>query len=160
MCSWLQVCCCRQGLCRVPPRGKSRIGLNRRSIRQHYNFYYDSQVLSGFLAGAALTISGAANAAATPVDIIDDRKAIAKGFLDIYEARDSTLPENQRQGRTQARADIKTTLAHAKASEARIDNDLEPSIKKNYWCVSLHLVYSDLISIFVRSDPSVTMHYN
>jgi photosystem II oxygen-evolving enhancer protein 3 len=93
-----------------------------------------TQVLSGFLAGAALTISGAANAAATPVDLFDDRKVISKGFLNIYEARDSTLPENQRQGRTQARTDIASTRAHAKASEARIDSALEPSIKKNYWC--------------------------
>ena len=91
------------------------------------------QVLSGFLAGAALTLTAPVYAL-TPVDIIDDRKAIAKGFNNIYEARDATLPENQRQGRTQARTDIASTLAHAKASEARIDSALEPSIKKNYWC--------------------------
>lgn len=33
----------------------------------------------------------------TPVDIIDDRKVISKGFLNIYEARDDSFPENQRQ---------------------------------------------------------------
>ena len=97
------------------------------------------KVLSGFLAGAALTISGAANAAATPVDIYDDRKAIAKGFLNIYEARDSTLPENVRQGRTQVRADIATTKARAKAAEARIDTALPPYVSKNYWCDLMEL---------------------
>lgn len=42
-----------------------------------------SQVLGGFLAGAALTLSGAANAV-TPVDVIDDRKARSTGFDLIY----------------------------------------------------------------------------
>ena len=94
-------------------------------------------MLGGFLAGAVLSVTGAAFADATAMTVYDDRKVISKGFLDIYEARDSELPENQRQGRTQARTDVASTKARAKASEARIDVALEPSIKKNYWCVDL-----------------------
>ena len=41
------------------------------------------QVLGGFLAGAALTLSGAANAV-TPVDVIDYRDVRSKGFDLIY----------------------------------------------------------------------------
>jgi len=90
-------------------------------------------ILGGFLAGAALSVSGAAFADATPVDIIDDRKAVKAGFNIIYEARDSDLPENQRQGLTQARSNLDMVISRVKESESRIDNDLEPSIKKNYW---------------------------
>ncbi|GAX82489.1 hypothetical protein CEUSTIGMA_g9916.t1 [Chlamydomonas eustigma] len=90
-------------------------------------------VLSGFLTAATLSISGAAFADATPVDIIDDRKAVKAGFGIIYEARDSDLTENERQGRTQARTNLDIVITRVKESESRIDNDLEPSIKKNYW---------------------------
>jgi len=90
-------------------------------------------VLGGFLSSAALTVSGAAFADATPVDIIDDRKAVKAGFDIIYEARDADLTENQRQGRTQARSNLDIVISRVKESESRIDNDLEPSIKKNYW---------------------------
>lgn len=109
-----------------------------------------AQVLSGFLAGAALTISGAANATgATPVDIYDDRKAIAKGYNAIYEARDSTLSENTRQGRDQVRADISTTKARAKAAEARIDNALAPYVQKNYWCDTCWIRSVILLSLWI-----------
>ncbi|GAX74695.1 hypothetical protein CEUSTIGMA_g2143.t1 [Chlamydomonas eustigma] len=90
-------------------------------------------ILGGFLAGVSLSVSGAAFAAATPVDIIDDRKAVKAGFDIIYEARDSDLSENVRQGRTQARSNIDIVISRVRESESRLDNDLEPSIKKNYW---------------------------
>lgn len=48
------------------------------------------QVLGGLLAGAALTLSGAANAV-TPVDVIDDRKARNTGFDLIYGANTRVL---------------------------------------------------------------------
>ncbi len=96
------------------------------------------QVLSGFLAGAAaLSVSGAAQAEAlfTPVDLFDDRKARASGYDLIYEARDLDLPQATRDGFTQARESLETTKKRVKESEARIDADLEPFIKRNYWCV-------------------------
>lgn len=89
-------------------------------------------VLGGFLAGAVVTLSGAARAA-TPVDIIDDRKALATGFDLIYEARDLDLPQNVREGYTQARSNLDDTKKRVKDSEARIDSKIEPSIKNNYW---------------------------
>lgn len=56
-----------------------------------------------------------------------------QGFDIIYEARDLDIPQNEREGFTQARSDVESTKARVKASEARIDSDLEPFIKKNYW---------------------------
>lgn len=49
------------------------------------------------------------------------------------EARDLDLPQNVRDGLTQARTSLEETKARVKASEARIDSKLEPSIKKAYW---------------------------
>jgi len=90
-------------------------------------------VLSGFLAGAAaLTMTQGAQAV-TPVDVFDDRAVRQKGFDIIYEARDLDLPQNVRDGFTQARASLEETKARVKASEARIDAELEPFIKKAYW---------------------------
>ncbi|PNH07536.1 Oxygen-evolving enhancer protein 3, chloroplastic [Tetrabaena socialis] len=92
-------------------------------------------VLGGLLAStvAALTSSGQALAAATPVDLFDDRKARETGFDLIYEARDLSLDQSTRDGFTQARSSLEETKARVKESEARIDADLEPFIKKNYW---------------------------
>ncbi len=67
-----------------------------------------------------MTISGAALADATPMQVIDDRKAITKGFNIIYEARDNDLVENQRQGRTQARGDIASVMARARVRHERV----------------------------------------
>lgn len=90
-------------------------------------------VLGGFLAGAVVSVSGAAFAAATPISIIDDRKALATGFDLIYEARDLDLPQNQREGFTQARTQVEDTKKRIKLSETRIDSKIEPSIKSAYW---------------------------
>ena len=91
------------------------------------------QVLSSFAAGAALLAAGAANAAATPIDIFDDRKARNTGFDLIYEARDLDLPQNVRDGMTQARGDIAATKSRVKESEKRIDSAILPSVQKAYW---------------------------
>jgi hypothetical protein len=94
------------------------------------------QVLSGFLAGAAALTMGAQGAQAlTPVDVFDDRKVKATGFDLIYEARDLDLDQRTRDGMTQARKSLDETKKRVKASEARIDAELEPFIKKAYWCV-------------------------
>jgi len=90
-------------------------------------------VLSGFLATVALTAAKGASAAATPVDLFDDRKAKATGFDIIYEARDLELPQSVRDGFTQARSSIEGTLKRVKESEKRIDNELEPLVQKAYW---------------------------
>ena len=58
------------------------------------------QVLGGFLAGVSLSAASAAQAL-SEVDLFDDRQAIDKGFNLIYEARDDTLTEAERNGRTQ-----------------------------------------------------------
>lgn len=89
-------------------------------------------VLGGLFAGVALTAANSASAL-TPVDLIDDRKAIEKGFEIIYEARDLDLPQSQRDGMTQARKDIATTIKRVKESEARIDSTLTEFVSKAYW---------------------------
>jgi photosystem II oxygen-evolving enhancer protein 3 len=111
------------------------------------------QVLGSFLAGAVVTFSGAANAAsgATPVDIIDDRKAKATGYELIYEARDLDIPQAARDGMTQARSDLEATKRAVKEAEKRIDTLILPSIKKNYWCAVWHLLCAgDTAGIGIR----------
>jgi hypothetical protein len=93
------------------------------------------QVLSGFLAGAAALTLATPAQALTPVDLIDDRKVKTTGFDLIYEARELDLPQNVRDGMTQARQSLDETKKRVKASEARIDASLEPVIKKSYWWV-------------------------
>ncbi|MEW5303979.1 MAG: hypothetical protein WDW38_003225 [Sanguina aurantia] len=89
-------------------------------------------VLSTLFAGAALTVASSAQAL-TPVDLIDDRKVKERGFDLIYEARNLSLKQNERDGLTQMRTNMDATKARVKESEDRIDADLEPFIKKNYW---------------------------
>ncbi|KAG1667460.1 hypothetical protein FOA52_012215 [Chlamydomonas sp. UWO 241] len=90
-------------------------------------------VLGGFMASAALVSSKAAFAAATPVDIIDDRKVLATGFDLIYEARDLDLSQAERDGMTQSRNDLEATKKRIKEAERRIDSSLDEPISKNYW---------------------------
>eukprot|EP00798_Chlamydomonas_sp_ICE-L_P013055 gene13055-3659_t len=90
-------------------------------------------VLSGFLAGAAaLTAAGSASAL-SPVDIFDDRAVREKGFDLIYEARELGLPQNTRDGLTQARGSIEDTRARVAESTKRILTAVKPSIEKAYW---------------------------
>jgi len=90
-------------------------------------------VLGGFLAGAAaLSVANQAQAI-TPVDLFDDRSARERGFDIIYEARDLDLPQNQRDGLTQARGDLASTKKRVSESEQRIDSAIEPFINKAYW---------------------------
>lgn len=91
-------------------------------------------VLSGLLASSVAALSAkSAFASDTAVDLIDDRSVRGRGFDLIYEARDLDLPQSTRDGFTQARGSLEETKARVKESEARIDADLEPFIKKNYW---------------------------
>ena len=94
----------------------------------------DTKVLGGFAAGAAaLFAAGAANAAATPIDLFDDRAAKKKGYDLIYEARDLDLPQSTRDGLTQARSSLEETKKRVKESEKRIDSAIAPSVNKAYW---------------------------
>jgi len=86
-------------------------------------------VLTGLVAGVAALTATSANA----MDIIDDRKARAKGFDIIYEARDLDLPQGVRDGLEQARSDVALTKKRIAESQRRIESELEPFIAKAYW---------------------------
>lgn len=92
------------------------------------------------MAGASFAAAKGAMAApaSSPVDMIDDRKAREKGFDIIYEARDLSIPQNERDGMTQARTDLDVAKGRVKESERRIDEELEKIITKKYWCVPWH----------------------
>ncbi|KAI8107329.1 hypothetical protein M9434_001971 [Picochlorum sp. BPE23] len=87
-------------------------------------------VLGGLVLGGLAAISAPA---ANAVDIIDDRKAKAKGFDIIYEARDLDLPQGQRDGLYQARGDIELTKKRIAESKGRIEGKLAGYIEKKYW---------------------------
>jgi len=89
-------------------------------------------VLSGLFAGAAALSVGAAQAL-SPVDLIDDRAAITKGFDIIYEARDLDLDQAQRDGLTQARASLESTKARVAEASKRIKTAVAADIEKEYW---------------------------
>ncbi|KIY95337.1 Oxygen-evolving enhancer protein 3 [Monoraphidium neglectum] len=92
-------------------------------------------VLSSF-AGAAALLAATAAQAATPVDLFDDRKARDTGFDLIYEARELDLPQNVRDGLSQARENLEATKARARESERRLDNDVLPFVEKAYWTLA------------------------
>merc|ERR1712139_648265 len=71
--------------------------------------------------------------ALTPVDLKDDRKAKSSGFELIYEARDLALPQNVRDGLTQARSSVDDTKKRVAESKKRITQEVLPYIKKAYW---------------------------
>lgn len=82
--------------------------------------------------GAAALVASTLPATAA-IDLIDDRKARANGFDLIYEARDLDLPQNVRDGLTQARQDLAATKKRIAESEKRIDTLLPPAVSKAYW---------------------------
>merc|ERR1719436_1616660 len=90
--------------------------------------------MSGFafaLAGATAAHEKAAFAV-TPVDLKDDRKAKATGFDITYEARDLDLPQNIRDGLTQARTSSADTKKRVSESVKRLEGVLS-DIKVAYW---------------------------
>jgi len=82
--------------------------------------------------GAAVAHDKAAFAV-SPVDLKDDRKAKSIGFDIIYEARDLGLPQNIRDGLTQARESTENTKARIAESKQRISTGVLDAIKKSYW---------------------------
>jgi photosystem II oxygen-evolving enhancer protein 3 len=91
------------------------------------------------LSGLALAFAAAgamqdnAAYALSPVDLKDDRKAKSTGFDLIYEARDLDLPQNIREGFTQARSSIEDTKKRAAESGKRIESETIAAVKKAYW---------------------------
>merc|ERR1712196_303504 len=79
-----------------------------------------------------ITISSAA-VAVTPIDLKDDRKAKSMGYDIIYEARDLDLPQNVRDGLTQARNSANDTKKRVAESKNRITKEVLPYIEKAYW---------------------------
>merc|ERR1712224_657823 len=86
-------------------------------------------IIAGLTAGClAFSVS-----AVTPVDLKDDRKAKSMGFDLIYEARDLDLPQNVRDGLTQARSSVTDTKKRVSESKSRITKEVLPYIEKAYW---------------------------
>ena len=97
------------------------------------------QVLGSVVAGIAAVSAGPSLAASSDatagfVDLFDDRKAKKKGFEIIYEARDLDIPQNERDGLTQFRGDLKATRERYKEATKRIQNNVKQYIEKQYWC--------------------------
>merc|ERR1712151_1282070 len=84
-----------------------------------------------FAFAAALAQEKAA-LAVTPVDLKDDRKAKATGFDITYEARDLDLPQNVRDGMTQARTSAADTKKRVAESVKRLEA-VQSDIKVAYW---------------------------
>jgi photosystem II oxygen-evolving enhancer protein 3 len=80
----------------------------------------------------AASFAGTASAL-SPIDLRDDKKARSNGFDIIYEARDGELPENERNGYTQARSSLDDTKARVKGIKNLISKDMPPLIQKAYW---------------------------
>merc|ERR1711881_160145 len=83
--------------------------------------------------GLATLLVAFSSLAVTPVDLKDDRKVKSTGYELIYEARDLDLPQNVRDGLTQARSSVSDTKKRVAESKKRITTEVLPSIKKAYW---------------------------
>ena len=67
------------------------------------------------------------------MSVFDDRKAVERGLNIIYEARDLSLPQAQRDGLSQPREDLKACKTRFAESVKRVKTDVLPSIQKAYW---------------------------
>jgi photosystem II oxygen-evolving enhancer protein 3 len=85
--------------------------------------------LGGLLAGVAALAAGPALA----LDLVDQRDARARGFDIIYEARELTLPQSERDGLDQARGDLAATRKRVEQSQAQINGELSGFVGKAYW---------------------------
>merc|ERR1711990_632106 len=92
--------------------------------------YIDKKYLAAGLTAFCISHSVLA---VTPVDLKDDRKAKSMGFDLIYEARDLDLPQNVRDGLTQARNSVSDTKKRVAESKTRITKEVLPYIEKAYW---------------------------
>merc|ERR1712224_552355 len=83
--------------------------------------------------GFLTQISTSLSTAVTSVQLKDDRNAKSLGFDLIYEARDLDLPQNVRDGLTQARSSIEDTKSRVIESKKRLTQEVLPYIEKAYW---------------------------
>ena len=104
----------------------------RRSVVVNASAEESRRAVLGLFAGAA-ALSASKAFAATPVDLIDDRKAIEKGFDIIYEARDLDLSQAQRDGLVQARDSLEATKGRVAEAASRIKTTVAEDIEKEYW---------------------------
>merc|ERR1712216_300281 len=85
------------------------------------------------VAGLTTLLLPSSALAVSPIDLKDDRKAKSTGYELIYEARDLDLPQNVRDGLTQARSSVSDTKKRVAESKKRITTEVLPFIKKAYW---------------------------
>merc|ERR1711976_176992 len=90
-------------------------------------------LLSGFAASIASLAMIKSAVALTPVDVKDDREAKSAGFDLIYEARDLDLPQDVRDGLTQARSSVDETKNRVVQLKKCINLEVPSYIKKAYW---------------------------
>merc|ERR1711976_106993 len=90
-------------------------------------------LVAGLVAGLTSVLLNKQTIAVTPVDLKDDRSAKSTGFDLIYEARDLDLPQNVRDGLTQARTSVENTKKRVAESKKRITGEVLPYIEKAYW---------------------------
>merc|ERR1719359_1227171 len=81
---------------------------------------------------ASLAITSSA-LAVSAIDLKDDRKAKSTGFDIIYEARDLDLPQDVRDGLTQARSSVDETKNRVVQLKKCINLEVPSYIKKAYW---------------------------
>merc|ERR1719359_1515150 len=81
---------------------------------------------------ASLAITSSA-LAVSAIDLKDDRKAKSTGFDIIYEARDLDLPQDVRDGLTQARSSVDETKKRVVELKKCITLEVPSYIKKAYW---------------------------
>merc|ERR1712182_24901 len=90
-------------------------------------------LVAGLVAGLTSEMVTKQSIAVTPVDLKDGRSAKSTGFDLIYEARDLDLPQNVRDGMTQARGSLDDTKKRVAESKKRIVQEALPYVKKAYW---------------------------
>merc|ERR1712151_530063 len=84
------------------------------------------EMIDGFaFAFAAALAHEKAALAVTPVDLKDDRAAKKSGYDITYEARDLDLPQNVRDGFTQARSSVADTKKRVLESSKRLGSVLD-----------------------------------
>merc|ERR1712217_185454 len=94
---------------------------------------FQNKVSSSLAVGLTTLFINSHALALTPVDLKDDRKAKSAGFDIIYEARDLDLPQNVREGFTQARSSLDETKNRLVELKKCIADEALPFIKKAYW---------------------------
>jgi len=92
-----------------------------------------TKLTASLVAGLTLSFINFNAVAVSPIDLKDDRKVKSSGYDLIYEARDIDLPQNVRDGLTQARSSLEDTKKRVAESRKRFTQDLPPFIKNAYW---------------------------